>query len=190
MKGFILGVVVAVLLGAGIPYLVIVSGHIDVTADGGPNLIEKTFAHKAMDRAVEVHAGDAKNPLAGNPEAVREGFEHFKETCVTCHGAPGVKRSEFAQGLEPRPPELSHSLDDMSPAALFWVTKHGIKMTAMPAFGETHNDQQIWQMVTFIQHLPHLTPEEKAELQAATAEHHEHGGEEGDEAPADTTGMN
>jgi len=36
---------------------------------------------------------------------------------------------------------------------IFWVTKHGIKMTGMPAWGRTHDDDTIWNVVAFVMKL-------------------------------------
>lgn len=44
----------------------------------------------------------------------------------------------------------------VEPKAAFWVIKHGIKMSAMPAWGPTHDDATIWSMVAFLQKLPIL----------------------------------
>jgi len=42
------------------------------------------------------------------------------------------------------------------PAQAFWVIKHGIKMSAMPAWGRSHDDAAIWEMVAFVKRLPEL----------------------------------
>jgi mono/diheme cytochrome c family protein len=46
----------------------------------------------------------------------------------------------------------------------FWVIKHGIKMSAMPAWGKTLNDAQIWDVVAFVRKLPSMTPEDYQQL--------------------------
>jgi mono/diheme cytochrome c family protein len=85
--------------------------------------------------------------------------------CTGCHLGPGVERSELSQGLYPPAPELARG-DDLTPAEQFWVIKHGIKLTAMPAWGKTHDDNLIWDMVAFIRQLPKLNA---AQYQAAVA---------------------
>ncbi|MGH8456557.1 MAG: c-type cytochrome, partial [Stenotrophobium sp.] len=67
-----------------------------------------------------------------------------------------------------------------SPAEEFWMIKHGVKMTAMPAWGPTHDDAKIWGMVAFLQKLPKLTPAQYAAMtgaaggQAHDADQHMH----------------
>jgi mono/diheme cytochrome c family protein len=85
--------------------------------------------------------------------------------CVTCHGAPGVDASEAGEGLNPAAPDLSTGkVQKRSDGELFWLVQGGIRMTGMPAFGPTHNDEEIWKIVAFVRRLPALSPEEQQEL--------------------------
>ncbi len=70
--------------------------------------------------------------------------------------APGQEPEAAGQGLNPKPPDLAESAARMTPAELFWVTKNGIKMTGMPAWGATHDDASIWPVVAFLTALPSL----------------------------------
>jgi mono/diheme cytochrome c family protein len=90
------------------------------------------------------------------------GFHHFHDTCRICHGAPGIASSEFAQGLYPRPPDLASSdlHREMNDPKIFWIIKNGLKMTGMPSFGVTHSDQELWDMVAFIDRLSTLQPDQ------------------------------
>ena len=49
---------------------------------------------------------------------------------------------------------------EIDPRTAFWVIKHGIKMSAMPAWGSSHDDPTIWSMVAFLRKLPELSPEQ------------------------------
>ena len=80
--------------------------------------------------------------------------------CVTCHGSPGTPASEIGQGLSPYPPELANETLEASDAELFWVIKNGIRMTGMPAFGLTHEDEDLWAVVAFLKTLPRLSQQE------------------------------
>ncbi|HEY2426011.1 MAG TPA: cytochrome c, partial [Pseudolabrys sp.] len=72
----------------------------------------------------------------------------------------------------------------LPPARAFWAIKHGIKLTAMPAWGTTHDNTAIWNIVAFLQKLPDLTPEQYTSLTAA-AEHDHEGHEHSHEHAAD-----
>ena len=78
----------------------------------------------------------------------------------------------MSQGLYPAAPELARR-DDLSPAEQFWVIKHGVKLTAMPAWGKTHNDELIWDMVAFLQALPKMSPQQYKTTVASAPEDHE-----------------
>src|SRR5262245_63134567 len=69
--------------------------------------------------------------------------------------APGMQRTEISRGLYPRAPELRRK-SALTPAEQFWVVKHGLKMTGMPAWGVTHDDELLWDVVAFLQKLPEL----------------------------------
>jgi mono/diheme cytochrome c family protein len=93
--------------------------------------------------------------------------------CTGCHLGPGMERSEMSQGLYPPAPELARQ-SDRSAAERFWIIKHGVKLSAMPAWGKTHDDQLIWDMVAFIGTLPKLSPEQyKAAIASAPEDHEE-----------------
>jgi len=93
--------------------------------------------------------------------------------CAGCHLAPGVAPTEISQGLYPLAPELSRR-HPREPAAQFWTIKHGVKMTAMPAWGRTHSDSLIWDMVAFVRKLPSLSPAQyRAMVESAPASHDE-----------------
>jgi mono/diheme cytochrome c family protein len=80
--------------------------------------------------------------------------------CVGCHGAPGVSRFPITRGLNPEPPSLLTAAKEWKPEELFWIIKYGIKMTAMPAYGIHHSDNELWSIVAFLISLPDLDPDE------------------------------
>jgi hypothetical protein len=92
--------------------------------------------------------------------------------CSGCHLAPGMKRTEISRGLYPRAPELRRKTD-LTPAELFWIVKHGVKMTGMPAWGVTHEDELLWDVVAFVRKLPELTPDQYETLVKNAPKHEE-----------------
>ena len=113
---------------------------------------------KTMERSVERRASDIAVPALGSPEQVQRGVVLFRDHCVQCHGAPGVPPEPFALGLTPLPTPLARSGLDRSPAYLYWVVRHGIKMTGMPAWQYRMSDVEIWSLVAFLKALPALSP--------------------------------
>jgi mono/diheme cytochrome c family protein len=92
--------------------------------------------------------------------------------CTGCHLGPGLERTEMSQGLYPPAPELARG-DDLSPAEQFWTIKHGVKLTAMPAWGKTHTDELIWDMVAFVRQMPKMNPAQYKDVVARAPESHE-----------------
>ena len=126
------------------------------------------------DRSIAVRARGIKVPAdLGDPKRIAVGAGLYADMCSGCHLAPGMEKTEISQGLYPSAPELSRGVDD-SPAEEFWTIKHGVKLTAMAAWGRTHNDKLIWDMVAFIRQLPSLSPAQyQAAVKSAPADHAE-----------------
>lgn len=126
------------------------------------------------DRSISVRARDISVPNdLDDPKRVTTGAGLYGEMCSSCHLAPGMEKSELSQGLYPQAPELARA-GGRSPVQQFWIIKHGIKLTAMPAWGRTHNDDLIWDLVAFIRTLPRLTPAQyQAAVKSAPADHDE-----------------
>lgn len=126
--------------------------------------------HTTMEQSVKAHAADIKAPAGvslSDDGLIRRGFEHYNEMCIVCHGAPGVRPGEAHAGLNPQPPALAEHAKEMSPGELFWVVKHGVKMTGMPAWGPTHSDDKIWAIVAFLKALPHTSAEQYTTMRKA-----------------------
>ena len=162
-------------------------GRTSIAATTPPDMVDK-LAPVARDRAI-VRSAPALSIPADAARAAR-GMEHYGENCLPCHGAPGVKAMEMAEGMNPKPPDLDgpHT-QGFSDGQLFWIVKNGIRASGMPAFGGNHQDPEIQDIVAFVRHLPSLTAPEKQELGEALPRehHHEAGGHEeaeGHEAPA------
>jgi mono/diheme cytochrome c family protein len=168
MKLFILllliGSAVAALAG-----ILVYSGVFNVAADEPHSTPVYAVIEAVRDRSIAARTKGIQVPSLDDPKLVAEAAEHYDAMCVGCHLAPGSKKSELRQGLYPQPPDLTEHVD-ASPAEMFWVIKHGIKMTAMPAWGKTHDDQTIWGLVAFLQKLPELTADQYDELVQASAE--------------------
>jgi len=168
---FVLGIFVGIagFLAAG--YFVATSGKISVAATnhGGINDKIDEWLGEVSDRSIETHAPRTTNPYANDPGALAVGLAHYKENCLDCHGARSLDGAEFSKGLNPAPPMLDmKGTQEMSDGELFWIVQNGIRMSGMPAFGATHKDREIWEIVAFLRHLPELTPEEEKALSAAT----------------------
>ena len=164
-RAFLLGVLAAIVAAAVVAAIVIASGVVDVAATNVHGLQDSILLY-ASTRSIAHHARDEKNPLAGDPAALKKGLEHYREMCLECHGGPGAEPEEFAAGLHPAPPNLAHPAVQaaFTDGMLYEAVARGIGSTGMPAFGKTHPPEEIWSIVAFVRHLPKLTPEEREAL--------------------------
>jgi mono/diheme cytochrome c family protein len=93
--------------------------------------------------------------------------------CQHCHGGVGVSRDAWAKGIDPQPPDLTKEAAEWKPRELFWIVKHGIKMTAMPAFGGSHDDATLWNIAAFVNALLKMSAAQYAAYRAKHGEEHE-----------------
>jgi mono/diheme cytochrome c family protein len=164
----------------------IYSGLFDVAASDPHWSITRWFLETARMRSIKARAtGIQVPPGLDDPAQLLIGTEHFAAHCAVCHGAPGVSKGEIGDGLNPQPPNLAHSSEQYTPSELFWIVKHGIKMTGMPGWRD-HSDDELWATVAFIEKLPGMSDQEYAKLIAAsqTRGGHHHGGQEPQPGPA------
>jgi mono/diheme cytochrome c family protein len=178
-----IGAFLAVVLVLG--GLLIVAGAYNVAADAQHTALVRALIGYVRMRSIEVRARDVAVPRLDNPRMIADGASDYDAMCTGCHLAPGLAENEMRSGLNPKPPILARDRSDHA-AEEFWIIKHGIKMTAMPAWGFTHSDGEIWNMVAFLQKLPALSPAQYRALVAQSGDHHAH---EDRPAPMDMSHM-
>ncbi|HKJ80729.1 MAG TPA: cytochrome c [Ignavibacteriaceae bacterium] len=158
MKKIILPVVFTLIGLALIGYVFILSGSYNVSAMEPDSGLVHWVLETTSDNSVDAHSADIIVPELNKPEMIKEGIAHYKEMCESCHGGPGKEETELAIGLNPKAPNLVKWGGKMNPAKMFWVTKNGIKMTGMPAWGKTHSDDKIWSIVAAVKKLNEMSP--------------------------------
>ncbi len=165
-------VVLASLLIGGIVGAVIFTGLYDIGADAPHTPPVHWVVESLRDRSIAVRAKAIVAPAdLTDQKRIETGAGLYAGMCTGCHLAPGMEKTEISQGLYPQAPELSRGLAH-SPTEEFWMIKHGVKLTAMPAWGPTHSDELIWDMVAFIRTLPTLSPAQyQAIVKRAPADH-------------------
>jgi hypothetical protein len=166
-------VLVLLLVLAGFAGVYIYIGAYNIGADAPHSKFVYNTLDALRERAIASYSRNIKAPPNLNdPKRIAGGAGLYSEMCTGCHLGPGLEKSEMSQGLYPPAPELARGTDH-TPAQQFWIIKHGVKLSAMPAWGKTHNDQLIWDMVAFLQALPKMSPEQYRATVASAPEDHE-----------------
>lgn len=166
-------VVLVLLVLTGLASVLIYLGVYNIGADSPHFRFTYRIIENLRDRSIAVRAQAIIVPKdLSNPQRIASGAGLYTEMCSGCHLAPGMEKTEISQGLYPQAPELFQK-QDHSPAQQFWTIKHGIKLTAMPAWGKTHDDKLIWDMVAFVQQLPKLSPAQYQEIVKSAPEDHD-----------------
>lgn len=139
-------------------------------------ITEKMIAW-VRESSIKARAEELEAPTFDEAALLGKGFKEYDAMCTECHLKPGIKPTDLAVGLYPQAP-VFHEREQVTQAheksylfkKYFWVIKNGVKMTAMPAWGPTHTDEEIWAIAAFVLKLPGMTAEEYA----AMGEKHRH----------------
>ena len=157
MKRYLITAAVLAAVGAVLGLIVAASGIMTITASAGHFAITERFLIFAKQRSVATHTLGTPAPPLGEPSAVLKGAGHFESACRPCHGAPDLARQpRVARGMLPPPHNLSERAPSWQPEELFYIVKHGIKMTGMPAWPSLVRDDEVSAMVAFLAVLPGL----------------------------------
>lgn len=150
--------VVAILVAIGLAVFFF-GGFYNVAASVEDPSFVRAALNGIRESSIDRQADMVTSQMPTDAASVQEGARAFlNRGCVNCHGAPGVKWAKFSEGLNPDPPDLKDVANEAEPTELFWVIKHGIKMTAMPSFGAVGvPDKEIWTIVAFVHKLPTIT---------------------------------
>ena len=134
-----------------------------------PHALEVLMARQIRHLAIPIEKRNAQNPIPLSPDVMKESLAHFADHCATCHANDGSGQTPIGKNVYPKAPDLRLAdTQSMSDGEIFWVIHHGIRFTAMPAWGEGDpaQDKASWKLVHFIRHLPQLTPEELDQMKA------------------------
>jgi cytochrome c553 len=156
IKRWIWKIAALLVAAAAAGFLVVVSGIMPITASSGHWPITAWFLHFSMQRSVGTHSLGIDVPPLDDPDLALKGAGHYETGCRSCHGSPGMKQPRIAQHMTPSPPYLPPKISEWDPEELFYLVKHGVKFTGMPAWPSQQRDDEVWAMVAFLRKLPKL----------------------------------
>ena len=148
--------------------LVAASGVVPIKASSGHWPITEWLLQFSKRRSIATHSMTITAPPLGDPALVLRGAGHFELGCRPCHGAPGDALATIPQAMTPRPPALSERVPLWRPRELFYIVKHGLKFTGMPAWPAQQRDDEVWALVAFLLRLPAMDRADYLELVTET----------------------
>ncbi len=170
---------------------IIYSGAYNVAATSEHWPVTRWALSQTVHRSIEQQATGIDVPELGSEDQLLAGAANFDAMCSGCHAPPGAKPSPAARGMYPAPPDLAHAGEEMAANEIYWVLKHGIKASGMPAWGPTHGDDELWAMTAFVKQWPDMSAADYDQLLAAAESSeigHGHDGGSHDEGHSDSHG--
>lgn len=146
---------------------VMISGIVPIKASSGHWPVTAALLDFAKRRSVNTHTLGVRTPPLEDPRMVLRGAGHYDFACEPCHGSPALQQPRIAASMTPKPPDLRAAVLSMPPEDLFYIVKHGIKFTGMPAWPAIEREDEVWAMVAFLRKLPGLSPAHYHDLTGA-----------------------
>ena len=145
-------------------FLVSALGIIPIKASAGHWPITEWLLKFSMHRSISTHSLGMKVPPLDDPALVLRGAGAYETACRPCHGSPDLPNPRVARNLLPPPPYLPPVISEWEPEELFYITKHGVKFTGMPAWPAQQRDDEVWALVAFLLAFPELDAREYRRL--------------------------
>jgi mono/diheme cytochrome c family protein len=163
VRNFLAGALftVLLLLVCGLAYLRL--GFAEARADLPPSRWESALMFSAVHASVRRRAPEIPNPVRATDENLVAGGKIYLEGCAGCHGTPG-KPDTSSDSLYPPIPQLPESGTTYTEAEIFWVAKHGIRLSGMFANGKWDSDEKLWTVAAYIKRIKSLPPNVEQQL--------------------------
>ena len=128
--------------------------HLMACKANPPSRLEKKIVQESKD--LVIGGKDWHNPVPDDGSSIKRGAEHFQHHCQVCHGLDGHTTGvPFAQSVSPPVPDLGAAdIQKYTDGQLKWVIQNGIRMSGMPGWNGLLDENEMWQMVRYIRHLP------------------------------------
>ncbi len=166
MRKVLLGAVLTLALLSLSALAVTRLGLMPVSADGTHSRLEAQIMPVVLNAAIVRHASGETNPMPLNEDNLKAGVDTYKTMCARCHSTPDGNASVYGQSFYPPAPQLPKKMAQYTDSQLFWLIKHGIRNTGMPAWGGMLSDEEIWQLVSLLKNSQDLPPTVEAEWSA------------------------
>lgn len=146
------------LIAAALGLFVLVSGVADLSASTPHPAGWAATLHYAFRRSVAHHADAEAVPAdLDSPANVMKGATYYARACSHCHGAPQLGQNPVALMMRPQPQYLPAVARQFTAAQLFYIVRHGVKYSGMPAWPQQSRPDEVWPVVAFLRAMPRLT---------------------------------
>lgn len=163
MKNFLLGALLTLLILVLGSFAYLRLGYAEVRGDLPPSNWERVLMFSAAHASVRRRAQELPNPVSPTDENLIAGGKIYSDECAGCHGAVG-KQDQTGDSLYPPIPQLPLVGTTYTEAQIFWVAKHGIRLSGMFANGKWDSDQKLWTVAAYIKRIKSLPPRVQEEL--------------------------
>jgi mono/diheme cytochrome c family protein len=172
LRDALITIVVLVVIAVLAAYAAVANGGLSATAQ--PGRIERAVAGRLLRLSIPTDASTLKNPFANDAQTWHEAEHHYGDHCATCHGADGRGHTDLGEYMYPKAPDLaSAAVQRQSDGALFYIIQNGVRWTGMPGWKSEHTPEETWKLVSFIRHMPQISPIERPAHDAHHPDHDE-----------------
>ncbi|MFZ3339450.1 MAG: cytochrome c [Terriglobales bacterium] len=164
MRNFVAGIVATLVVLTLGGWLYLKLGYVDTRADSEPSRLETELAGTALRASAARNAPQQPNPIQPTESNLLAGARLYRDKCADCHGRPDNPVSDYGRSFNPRAPQFMQHPFRVPEDKTFFFVKHGVRWSAMPAWGNIMADSEIWQVVTFLKSADNLPPAVQQEL--------------------------
>lgn len=164
IKTVLVTLVATALAAALIGAAVLFSGIYNIASTSQHLQFVHTLLEKGMHYSVRFHSRKVVAPPLEDSQMIARGAQLYHAHCLACHGAPGVAQDGIGMSMQPVPGPLVDATAKWQTHEMYWIVRHGIKMSGMPAWEYRMADEELWQVVAFMQQMGKLTPTDYATL--------------------------
>jgi mono/diheme cytochrome c family protein len=170
MRNFLFGFFAALVAVGLAGFCYVRFGFVDPRADIPVDALEERIAMPSLDASVDRRARAINNPVGPTDSNLIAGMKTYQANCAVCHGDVYHSHAMLADALYPRAPQFLEDAPDMPEYQNFYIIKHGIRLSGMPAWDGALRDAQMWQVTTFLSHMGKLPSEISEQWRAKSAE--------------------
>ncbi len=172
MGRFLLGLIAGIVLLPLVAFVYVRFGYAPVATAAPPLPLERTVTRMALHARIAKEA-PKDSPIPPTEPNLLAGAKLYREYCAVCHGTAGEQKTATAKGMFPPPPQLlrGKGVTDDPVGETFWKAANGIRLTGMPAYGNSLTAEQLWQISQMLAHADKLPESVRGFLaQAAPAQ--------------------